>query len=85
MGKTKALENLADKNATMYKYDNKYFQSKFGGMQYYNAGCLTMGFITDEDNEGNYFNLAKLTKENGEPMALAFESVIKEVLLTRNL
>lgn len=78
VGKTKALENLADKNRTIYQYDNKYFQSKFGGMQYYNAGCLTMGFITDEDNEGNHFNFAKITKENGEPMALAFESVIKE-------
>ena len=77
VGKTRALENLADPTVTMYPYDRSYFKTTFGGMQYYNAGCLTMGFITDEDGEGKHFSFARLTKETGEPMALAFEEVIK--------
>ncbi len=78
VGKTKALENLADESVIAYPYDTTYFKTQFGGMQYYNAGCLTMGFITDQDLDGIHFPFAKLTKEIGEPMALAFEKVIKD-------
>ncbi len=84
VGKTRALENLSDKLIDIYPYDRSYFKTTFGGMQYYNAGCLTMGFITDEDGEGNRFSLAKLTKENGEPLALAFEEVIKHTEYYKN-
>ena len=84
VGKTRANENLADESVSMYPYDDKYFQSKYGGMQYYNAGCLTMGFITDEDGEGKYFSLPRLTKEIGEPIALAFEEVIKNTEYYKN-
>ena len=84
VGKTKALENLANTSVTMYPYDRTYFKTTFGGMQYYNAGCLTMGFITDEDGEGNHFSLARLTKEVGEPMVLAFEQVIKNTEYYKN-
>lgn len=84
VGKTRALENLADTSVTMYPYDRTYFKTTFGGMQYYNAGCLTMGFITDEDGEGNLFSLARLTKEVGEPMALAFAKVIENTEYYKN-
>ncbi len=84
VGKTRALENLADERISMYPYDDKYFQSKYGGMQYYNAGCLTMGFITDEDGEGTHFSFPRLTKEVGEPIALAFEQVIKNTEYYKN-
>ena len=84
VGKTRALENLADTSVTMYLYDRTYFKTTFGGMQYYNAGCLTMGFITDEDGEGTRFSFPRLTKEVGEPMALAFEQVIKNTEYYKN-
>ncbi len=84
VGKTKALENLTDGSVSAYPYDTTYFKTQFGGMQYYNAGCLTMGFITDQDAEGKPFSFARLTKEIGEPMALAFEKVIKETEYYKN-
>ncbi len=84
VGKTKARENIDNKAITNYPFDRSYFQTKFGGMQYYNAGCLTMGFITDEDGKGHHFELPKLTKEIGEPMALAFEDIIKDTEYYKN-
>lgn len=60
-----------------YPFNPKYFKTRYGGMQYYNAGCLSMRFIIDRDPEtGVEYNFPKLTKD-GERMALAFEKVIK--------
>ncbi len=60
-----------------YPFNPKYFKTRYGGMQYYNAGCLSMRFIIDQDPEtGTYYDFPKLTKD-GEKMALAFEKVIK--------
>lgn len=84
VGKTRALENLNNKTISNYPYDPTYFITTFGGMQYYNAGCLTMGFITDIDSEEHHFTLPRLTKEVGEPMALAFEEVIKNTEYYKN-
>ncbi len=84
VGKTRALENLNNKTISNYPYDPTYFITTFGGMQYYNAGCLTMGFITDIDSEEHHFTLPRLTKEVGEPMALAFEEVIKNTQYYKN-
>ena len=84
VGKTRAIENLADESINLFPYDTTYFKITFGGMQYYNAGCLTMGFITNEDADGNHYSFAKLTKELGEPMAIAFEKVIKDTEYYKN-
>lgn len=51
-----------------FSYITDYFKTRYGGMQYYNAGCLTMGFITNESSDGETFKFPKLTKELGEPM-----------------
>ena len=59
-----------------YPFNPSYLQVTYGGMQYYNAGCQTMQFITLEDDKGTTFSFPKLTKL-GEEMALAFEDVIK--------
>lgn len=84
VGKDKAsqdLENISD----MFPYNENYFVSKFGGMQYYNAGCLTLGFITETNQDGSEsYKLPRLTKEFGEPMALAFENVIKNTEYYKN-
>lgn len=61
-----------------YPFNPAYFKTRYGGMQYYNAGCLTMGFIIDHNpnNPDETYKFPKLTKD-GEQMALAFEKVIK--------
>ena len=60
-----------------YPFNPKYFKTRYGGMQYYNAGCETLRFITYEDDNGNTFTFPKLTRL-GEEMALSFEEVIKD-------
>ncbi len=61
-----------------YPFNPKYFKTQYGGMQYYNAGCLSMRFIVNQDPEtGAEYSFPKLTKD-GEKMALAFEEVIRD-------
>ena len=60
-----------------FPYNRKYFQTTYGGMQYYNAGCLTMHFITGEDEDGILIKGIPLLTQYGEKMALAFQNVIK--------
>ena len=79
VGKQQSQLDL-DKHPGPYPYNEKYFITRFGGMQYYNAGCLSMAFIIDYDPETDRpFKLPRLTKD-GEAMALAFESVIKDTV-----
>lgn len=67
-----------------YPFNPKYFKTRYGGMQYYNAGCLSMRFIIDRDPEtGVEYSFPKLTKD-GERMALAFEKVIKNTQYYKN-
>lgn len=75
VGITQAEADIKDKGP--YPYNPNYFKSRYGGMQYYNAGCFTLQFITDEDDIGNRFSFPKLT-QLGEEMALAFENVIED-------
>ena len=75
VGKMKASEDI--KGEGPYPFNPKYFQPRYGGMQYYNAGCLTMRFITDRDENGKSLSLPKLTPA-GEEMALSFRDVIKD-------
>lgn len=61
-----------------YSFNPKYFLTAYGGMQYYNAGCLTMGLITNYDDQtGRTFKLPRLT-QYGEKVALAFEKAIQD-------
>lgn len=61
-----------------YEFNPSYFVSRFGGMMYYNAGCLSMYFVVDYNPETDKdLSFPILTKE-GEQMALAFESIIKD-------
>lgn len=64
-----------------YLFNPAYFKTRYGGMQYYNAGCLTMGFIVDHNpsNPNETYKFPRLTKD-GEQMALAFEKVIKDTV-----
>ena len=66
-----------------YPYNPKYFKSRYGGMQYYNGGCHTLQFITDQDNDGQALSFPKLTTL-GEEMALSFENVIKNTSYYKN-
>lgn len=78
VGKLQTERDKEENKEGPYPYNPKYFQSRYGGMQYYNAGCLSLYFITDKDSASNqYYSFPKLSRE-GEQMALAFREVIKE-------
>ena len=83
VGKEKTAADVENNPTGPFPYNDQYFITRYGGMQYYNAGCLTMGFITDRTDEKK-FNLPRLTKETGQPMAKAFETVIKNTDYYRN-
>jgi len=78
VGKQQTELDIQDNPKGPYSFNSKYFKTRFGGMQYYNAGCLSMRFIINYDPETDKnFSFPKLTKI-GEQMALAFENVIKD-------
>ena len=79
VGKQKAAQDAENYKPGPYPFNKDYFVTTYGGMQYYNAGCLTMGFITfyDEEHDIVFKNLPRPT-QYGEKMAKAFESVIKD-------
>lgn len=77
VGIQKSEQDIRNNPDGPYPFNPSYFASDFGGMMYYNAGCLSMYFVTnhrDEDNKELKFPI--LTKE-GKQMAFAFENVIK--------
>ena len=62
-----------------YPYNKDYLQAVYGGMQYYSNGVLTLGIVTDRNqDETPVPGLARITKPIGEAMGEAFEKVIKE-------
>ena len=77
VGKQQTQDDIYYNRTGKYSFNPKYFKTRYGGMQYYNAGCLSMRFIVDQNPEtGEYYSFPKLTKD-GERMAVAFERVIK--------
>ena len=77
VGKQQALKDKDQTPDGPFVYNPSYVQSRYGGMQYYYAGCLSMYFISDRDPETEkQFSVSRPTKE-GEQLALAFQSVIK--------
>ena len=84
VGKMITAQNYEDNKEGPYEFDPNYFKTRYGGMQYYNAGCLTMHFITMiEDKSDKPFTFPKLT-QFGEEMAIAFEDVIKDTEYYKN-
>ena len=78
VGKVKTALDIQDNKTGPYGFNKDYFKTMYGGMQYYNAGCLTMHFVTNEDENGDVIKgLPRLT-QYGERMALSFEEVIKD-------
>ena len=64
-----------------YQFNPRYYKARYGGMQYYNGGCLYLGFIKITE-DGKQLSFPKVTK-SGERLALAFEEVIKHTLYYR--
>ena len=77
VGKDKASADIKNNLEGFYEYNEQYFAARFGGMQYFNAGCLSMGFITDRNSDGRRYNFPRITETIGKPMAIAFEEIIK--------
>ena len=72
VGKQKTAIDIDNNPEGPFPFNREYFKTRYGGMQYYNAGCLTMQFIVLQDED----TFPRLT-QYGEEMALAFEEVIK--------
>ena len=73
-GVTKAQQNI-NSGIQVFPFDETYFKANFGGMQYYNGGCRTLGFVADQYN-GEVFSFAKI-QPRGKRLADAFRDVIK--------
>ena len=76
VGKTKAKEDLEGPGP--YPYNENYFKSQYGGMQYYNGGCVEMNYVDRENPETHQTYNVPHIYPIGEEMAKAFEEVIKE-------
>ena len=76
VGKQNSQDDINKNPNGPYVFNADYFVSRYGGMQYYNAGCITMDYIRDVDDNNKRFSFPKLTTE-GEKMALEFQSTIK--------
>lgn len=78
VGKQQSQIDLEENPNGPYLYNPAYFKTRYGGMQYYNAGCLSMYFITNEDLENNKQLSFPMLRPEGEKLAKAFEIVIKD-------
>ena len=76
VGKIKAKEDLEGPGP--YPYNKNYFKVHFGGMQYYNAGCILMNYVIREDWETHKRYKPAILHTTGVEMAEAFEEVIQE-------
>ena len=84
VGKQQTTLDIQKNPKGPYSYNPNYFKNRFGGMQYYNAGCLSLYFIIDRDPDNqSQLSFPKLTKE-GEQLALAFQAVIKNTEYYKN-
>lgn len=78
VGKQNSQDDIKKNPDGPYVFNPEYFVSRYGGMQYYNAGCLTMDYIRDFDVDNNKrYPFPKLTPE-GKKMALDFQNCIKD-------
>ncbi len=76
VGKQQTELDILNNPVGPYAFNPRYFKTRFGGMQYYNAGCLSMYFVTDhDDSTGKEYALPRLS-QHGEKLAKAFENVI---------
>jgi hypothetical protein len=78
VGKQNTDDDIRKNPQGPYPFNPKYFIASYGGMQYYNAGCLSLHLIIDQNEEtGETYHLPRLT-QYGEEMAIAFEKVIRD-------
>ena len=76
-GVENGLAALKDYPDGPYEYNEDYLKATFGGMQYYGGGVLTLGFVTNHEQDGTVIpGLARLTESIGRPMGEAFDKVI---------
>lgn len=69
VGKQQSQIDIDENPNGPYPYNPAYFKTRYGGMQYYNAGCLSMYFITAEDPENNRELSLPALRPEGEKMA----------------
>lgn len=84
VGTEKTYENVNNNKDDMFYCDRSYFKTQFGGMQYFNAGLFSMGYIYYETNENGKKDTFPTLTGDCEKMALAFQNVIKDTTYFKN-
>lgn len=79
-GQQRATDDYSFNQKGPYAYSKDYLSARLGGMQYYYAGCITMGFLTETTQEGDRFIFPRLTEEMGKPLAEAFQRAIERTV-----
>ena len=84
VGTRKTTKDIKKNKSEMFECNRNYFETKFGGMQYFNAGLFSMGYIFyRKDENGKKAEFPTLTGKC-EKMALAFQNVIKDTEYFKN-
>lgn len=84
VGIEKTTEDLNNNESGLFECNRAYFKTQFGGMQYFNAGLFSMGYIFyRRDENGKESEFPTLTGDC-EKMALAFQNVIKDTEYFKN-
>lgn len=78
VGKQQSQLDIDNNPDGPYTFNPAYFKTRYGGMQYYNAGCLSMYFITDKDLQNDKDLSFPALRPEGEKLAKAFELVIRD-------
>lgn len=80
VGKDNINSRFPDKSINqLFTYDKTYYTSHFGGMQYYNFGCFSMGFVKED------LKIIDLNSEtDGALLTKAFDEVIQDTNIYKN-
>ena len=85
VGTDKTSRNISENTNGMFECDRSYFTTQFGGMQYFNAGLFSMGYIFYREDENGKRNIFPTLTGECEKMALAFQNVIKDTEYYKNI
>ena len=85
VGTEKTLENIKNNINDYFECDRSYFKTQFGGMQYFNAGLFSMGYIFYREDENGKRDIFPTLTGECEKMALSFQDVIKNTEYFKNI
>jgi len=85
VGTEKTSRNISENTNGIFECDRSYFTTQFGGMQYFNAGLFSMGYIFYREDENGKRDIFPTLTGECEKLALAFQNVIKDTEYYKNI